>query len=141
MCILYYIRTKILIVCGSTFLRCFCLFSVCRIHVTLDNFTIWCTAIVSAPSGYYECSLDQSSCCDCVFIEQYNKYIHLFGIMILLWTLCLNPLFPNSKTNWKYSVLPDRNQYYLCNEFYKIHSIFNAKAKKIRESTYANERS
>lgn len=23
-------------------------FSVCRIHVTLDNFTIWCTAIVSA---------------------------------------------------------------------------------------------
>lgn len=25
-------------------------FSVCRIHVTLDNFTIWCTAIVSAPN-------------------------------------------------------------------------------------------
>lgn len=24
-------------------------FSVCRIHVILDNFTIWCTAIVSAP--------------------------------------------------------------------------------------------
>lgn len=26
----------------------FFLFSVCRIHVILDNFTIWCTAIVSA---------------------------------------------------------------------------------------------
>lgn len=25
----------------------FCFFSVCRIHVTLDNFTIWCTATVS----------------------------------------------------------------------------------------------
>lgn len=25
-------------------------FSVCRIHVKLDNFTIWCTAIVSAPN-------------------------------------------------------------------------------------------
>jgi hypothetical protein len=43
---------KVLIVCDdSTFLRCFCLFSVCRIHVTLDNFTIWCTAIVSTPKG------------------------------------------------------------------------------------------
>lgn len=48
----YIIRTYkvlIIVVRESTFLRCFCFyFSVCRIHVTLDNFTIWCTAIFSA---------------------------------------------------------------------------------------------
>lgn len=57
-------------------------FSVCRIHVTLDNFTIWCTAIVSAPKMVRldkAFHWDKPGCCDCVFIEQYNKYIHLFG--------------------------------------------------------------
>lgn len=64
------------------------LFSVCRIHVILDNFTIWCTAIVSA--SHWLKPLGRSRCCDCVFIEQYNKYIHLFGYPVFYFNFTNN---------------------------------------------------